>query len=274
MLPTVILNGSYWGQCDTVYSAFCMLAILCVLNDKEKLSLVMMGLAFSIKMQAVLLLPVWILVWYQRKKLMLAHFLLIPGTYLIVCIPAIIAGKNIGTIFGLFSQFGSGPFGVPYQGLNNLSVFLLPTDPYIARTLVNILLWFTITLVGVSMLFWIIKNIDISDQIIFIAICLFYVVMTTETLGGLHERHAMLADLISVVLFFIWKKEWWFIPLVLNTHSFLGYVRYCTVRWDEEMTNVYMTTFMIEAIAYLLFVCWLLVFLYKECSYRNKVISY
>lgn len=267
MLPTVILNSSYWGQCDTVYSAFCLLAILCVLREKFKLSFVMFGLALSIKMQAILLFPAWVLLWYKKKTLTLIHFLLIPGTYMIVCIPAIFAGKSLKTIFDLFSQFGSGAFGIPYQGLNNLSIFLLPNDPYIMGVMVKVSLWFTISLVGVSMLIWITRNVRFSNHLTFIALCLFYVLLATEFLGGLHERHAMLVDLISVVFFFAWGNvKGWFIPLILNAHSFLGYVRYCTNRWDVAAEEIYMTTFMVEAGAYFLFACWLMMFFYKRLT--------
>ena len=272
MLPTVILNGSYWGQCDTVYSAFCVLAILSVLRDKPKLSLVMLGAALSIKMQVVLLLPAWVLLWYREKKLTLTHFMLIPGTYAIICIPAICAGKSIGKIFGLLGQFGSGAFGIPYQGLNNLSVFFSPKDPYITKTIVRIALWFTIVLVGVTMLLWIVKNVNISNNMTFLALCLFYVVLTTEFLGGLHERHAMLVDLISVIFFFSWEKKKWFIPLVLNAHSLLGYVRYCTNRWEDGIGSIYMTVFMVEAGVYFLFACWLMVLLYREFTNHSEAL--
>lgn len=264
MLPTVILNSAYWAQSDTVYSAFCLLAILCILHNKPTASFVMLGLALSIKMQVILILPAWILLWYRGKKFTLSHFLIIPGVYAVICIPALLAGRNPRTLLALFGQFGSGAFGFPYAYLNNLSVFLLPTDPYIGNTLVKISTWFTIALVGASMLLWIVKNVDVNDNTTFLALCLFYTVMTTEFLGGLHERHAMLVDIISVVFFFSWKKQKWFIPLVLNAHSFLGYVRYCTSRWDAEMTGIYLTVFMIEAGAYFLFACWLMVMLYRE----------
>ena len=270
MLPTVILNSSYWGQCDTVYSALCLLAILCVLRNKEAWSFVMLGLAFSIKMQVILLLPAWLLLWYRGKKVRLIHFLIIPGTYAIICIPAILAGKSLRQILAVMGQFGSGAFGYPYQSLNNLSIFLQPTDPYIGGTLVKIAMWFTVALVGASMLIWIVKNVDVANHMTFLALCLFYVVMTTEFLGGLHERHAMLVDLISIVFFFAWEKKVWFIPLVLNAHSFLGYVIYCTNRWDGGLTTIYMTTFMVEAGAYFLFACWLMVLLYREFTAGQK----
>ena len=160
----------------------------------------------------------------------------------------------------------------PYQGLNNLSVFLLPTDVDLSILLMNIQMWFTITLVGASMFIWIVKKVDVTDHLTFLALCLFYIVMTTEFMGGLHERHTMMADLLSIIFLFAWNKpQKWFIPLVLNAHSFLGYIRTCTGRWDAEFGNYFMLLFMIEGGIYFLFACWLMVFIYREFTCRHRV---
>ena len=267
-LPTVILNGAYWGQCDTVYLAFGLLAIICVLRDRARLSLIMIGIALSIKMQIILILPVWVLLWYKTKKISIFDFLIIPGTYTFISIPAILAGKSLNEIFGLFGQFGSGAYGAPYQGLNNLSVFLQAQDSYIAGLFVKLATLFTIMLIGATLLLWVIKNVNISNHMVFLAVCLFYTVLTTEFMGGLHERYTLLVDVISIILFFTWKKERWYIPLILNFHSFLGYVRYCMNRWDVEINDIYMTFFMVEAWVYFVFACWLMMVLY--CEFASK----
>jgi Gpi18-like mannosyltransferase len=33
-IPTVLLNGSFWGQCDSIYTAFAMMAILSLIKEK------------------------------------------------------------------------------------------------------------------------------------------------------------------------------------------------------------------------------------------------
>lgn len=60
LAPTVILNGSYWGQCDIIYSAFLLASIYFLSKRKDALSLIMYGLSISFKLQAIFLFPIYI----------------------------------------------------------------------------------------------------------------------------------------------------------------------------------------------------------------------
>ena len=55
-LPTVILNGAYWGQCDSIYTAFAVMSIYFALADKPIRSMIMIALSFAFKLQAVFIL--------------------------------------------------------------------------------------------------------------------------------------------------------------------------------------------------------------------------
>ena len=44
-VPTVVLNGSYWAQCDAIYGALVVHAVACVLEGKNKWSLVWLAVA-------------------------------------------------------------------------------------------------------------------------------------------------------------------------------------------------------------------------------------
>ena len=57
LLPTVIVNSAYWGQCDSMYTFFCLATLYWLRKDKFILAFVFLGLAFSCKLQAIFLLP-------------------------------------------------------------------------------------------------------------------------------------------------------------------------------------------------------------------------
>ena len=110
LLPTAVLNGACWGQCDCLYAALCLHALSCGLRRRGTASAALMGLAFSFKLQTVFLLPLWAGLWVAgRVKLrQLAAF---PAAYAATCVPALLLGKPLGDILGVYvgqTQEGAG----------------------------------------------------------------------------------------------------------------------------------------------------------------------
>jgi len=56
-LPTVALNSSAWGQADSIYAFFILASLFYLLQDKPLPALILFGVAFAFKAQAVFLLP-------------------------------------------------------------------------------------------------------------------------------------------------------------------------------------------------------------------------
>lgn len=67
LLPTVILNGAFWGQCDALYGALTLHALACALERRNRSSLLLLGIAFSFKLQTVFVLPLWGGLWLLRR---------------------------------------------------------------------------------------------------------------------------------------------------------------------------------------------------------------
>lgn len=129
LLPTVVLNGAYWGQCDAIYGALVVHAVALLLEGKNKTSVALMGLAFSFKLQAVFVLPLWGVLWLA-KKVRFRELWVFPLTYVIVIIPAVMLGKPLSeTLLVYFNQMGE----YSRLTLNAPSVFqVFPYDMTIA----------------------------------------------------------------------------------------------------------------------------------------------
>ena len=129
LLPTVVLNGAYWGQCDAIYGAFVVHAVTMVLEGKNKTSVALMGLAFAFKLQAIFVLPLWGVLWLA-KKVKFRELWVFPLTYLVVIIPAVLLGKPLSeTLLVYFNQMGE----YSRLTLNAPSIFqLFPYDMTIA----------------------------------------------------------------------------------------------------------------------------------------------
>ena len=109
LLPTVVLNGAYWGQCDVIYGALAIHAAALVLEGKNKSSVALMAVAFSFKLQAIFVLPLWGVLWLAGK-VRFRELWAFPLTYLGTILPAVLLGKPIADILGVyFNQMGEYP---------------------------------------------------------------------------------------------------------------------------------------------------------------------
>ena len=79
-LPTVFINSAYWAQCDSILTAFCIMSVYFALRGNGIGAAVSYALAFSIKLQAIFILPV-IVICFIVKKIKLWHAVLIPATF-------------------------------------------------------------------------------------------------------------------------------------------------------------------------------------------------
>ena len=93
-LPTVIMNGALWAQCDSIYVSLALVGLYLALDDRPGLSMVFIALSFGFKLQAVFLMPCWVILWIY-KKYDWKFFFLFPLTYFALILPAVLAGRPI-----------------------------------------------------------------------------------------------------------------------------------------------------------------------------------
>ena len=115
--PTVIINSSLWGQCDSIYSSFCLIAILMLLKKKWNWMMIMIGVAISFKLQATFILPFIVVYWFttrfkdgfslreifsaksDKRSFSSWKFLIIPCAFFVMCIPGVVAGWSVERVF-------------------------------------------------------------------------------------------------------------------------------------------------------------------------------
>ena len=122
LLPTVILNGAFWGQCDALYGALTLHALACALEGRNRSSLLLLGIAFSFKLQTVFVLPLWGGLWLLRR-VRFRELLWFPAAYAATCVPALLLGKPLGDILGVY--FGQAAEYSGYLNLNAPNMYAL-----------------------------------------------------------------------------------------------------------------------------------------------------
>lgn len=58
ILPPILLEFTAWGQCDAIYTFFCLLAFYWALQHKSILCFISLGLAFALKLQFLFIVPI------------------------------------------------------------------------------------------------------------------------------------------------------------------------------------------------------------------------
>lgn len=76
LLPTVVINSAYWGQCDSMYTFFCLATLHWLRKDKFIAAFIFLGLAFSCKLQTVFFVPFIGTYYLVSKRFSVLHVLI------------------------------------------------------------------------------------------------------------------------------------------------------------------------------------------------------
>ena len=102
LLPTVVLNGGMFAQCDSLYAACALWGLALALREKPARAAVCFALSLAFKLQAVFLLPMVAVLWADRK-LRLSDALVFLATLAATALPALLGGKSIGALLSSYT---------------------------------------------------------------------------------------------------------------------------------------------------------------------------
>ena len=227
LLPTVFLNGALWGQCDSIYAALALMGLWLALDKKPVLSVLCFTLSFGFKLQAVFILPIMAVLLFT-KKYKLWHVALFPAFYIALVIPAVIMGKPFLETLTLYaSQTGSIGSGLNYNSPSVYALFRNVPNPDAAAT-IGIIAAFAFMFIVLAICFA--KRKALGDRHIILIAALLSLGIPF-LLPHMHDRYFFLADVMTVVLAFVYFP--WGISLAALTQfaSILGYHAYLRLRW-------------------------------------------
>ena len=207
--PIVFLNSAAWAQCDAIYSAFALLAILYLERKQYTGAMCFLGVSFAFKLQAVFVLPFFLFVYFAERKFSAARFLLVPCTMLILSLPVVLWGRSLTEVVRIyFNQTGT------YQAMsmNYPSPWLLlcqalePTQyAYLKKAAIIV----TVFVLAMLMIWWIRKAyVTTGKDLYMMAFLLVYTCVLF--LPSMHERYGYLYEVLAIILAILIPKT---IPL-------------------------------------------------------------
>lgn len=220
-LPTVIVNSSMWGQCDSIYAAFGLLALYFALRDKYVLSVALAAVAFSFKLQIIFLLPIYA-VFLFTGRIRFRHLLVFPLVYLALFAPAALMGRPI--LDSVLIYTNQVKTYSKHLTLNAPSVYALFDKP--AYTSLNSALGIT---AAFAFLLALLAYLTIRREVLTHKTILISATLISLTvpflLPSMHERYFYLSDILTVVsgIACPWLIP---VPILVQLGSWTGYHAY------------------------------------------------
>lgn len=225
-LPTVVLNGACWGQCDSIYGAFALLGVCFALERRPVLSVVCAALSFAFKLQAVFVMPVY-LVFLFTGRMKWRHLLVFPLTYFIAALPAVLTGRPLlDTLLLYFRQAGSVGDALNY---NSPSVFAFVRGDVDRRFFSLLGIAGAAVFLAVVYAWLFSRRKDVTERTL-LCCSLLICIGVPFFLPHMHDRYFFTADVLALALAAVWPYLA-LVPALVSFGSLLGYYAYLNMRY-------------------------------------------
>lgn len=221
LLPSVVVDGAFWAQCDSVYAALALAGLYHVLRERPWLGCLLLGTAYAVKQQTMFVFPV-LLILLLARRLPWRCLLAMPAAYLLLAVPAWIIGRPLGSLLTVYlaqtgrytrlvlnapTMYAFAPPGSQSHGLRVLGLVV---------TVVAFL-----ALAGAVL----VRRLPLDSQRV-IVLAAASAVMAPFLLPAMHERYFYLADVLTVVAACCVPRRLWYVPVLVQITSIFTYQRY------------------------------------------------
>lgn len=223
MVPTVLTNGAMWAQCDIIFTSFVLWSLYFMLKDKPAWSMAFYGIAFAFKLQTLFLAPLYVILW-MKGKVKLKHFLFLPLMYVIGMIPSLLAGKSFWELISVYFFQANGQMDIYALSHKFPNIYqLIGTDSFLFEY-ADAGIWVTLGALMILMYCFARKQYEMNACLL-LRMGMFLTMTVVFFLPHMHERYAILVDVMAIVyVFFDFRKL--YIPVLTILCSFAGYTVY------------------------------------------------
>lgn len=221
--PTVVANGAMWAQCDIIFSSFVLWAIYFMLREKPNTAMIFYGIAFAFKLQTFFLLPLFVIVW-MKGKIKLKHFIWIPVMYIVGMIPSLIAGKGFWELLSVYIFQANGAMDIYALSHKFPNIYqLIGTDSFLFEY-ADAGVWVTLCALMILLYTFARKQYQLTNELM-LRMGMLLTMTVVFFLPHMHERYAILVDVLSIAYFF-YAPQKMYIPVLTILCSFAGYTVY------------------------------------------------
>ncbi len=226
ILPTQYINSALWGNCDTVYTCFFLYSIYFILKRKDYLVWFFFGLALSLKMQSIFILPFLVYLCLSRRLKFYPVFMAVFAV-LISFLPAYCCGAGFTQPFTYFSKQLNGYDNLTlgcanFWHLINITGMDSSTTPLNGAS----------TWIGLVFIFFFcaliyMRNIRLTDENI-LYVATFLIGIVPFFLPHMHERYFYSMDVLILIYALLSHKKRHFLIPLMQISSLIAYYHYMT----------------------------------------------
>jgi len=245
-LPIFVFDSSYWGQCDSMYVSFIVISLLMLYKNKYIASFILLGIALSLKLQTIFIVPFYFLDYIKEKKYSILYFIIPILVLLISGLPGVFFGRNILSPISIYLNQAT---SVKSMSFNFNSFWNLIGGEY------RWLKWMSITLtlaILIGIIYIIVKKDGkvYTDNKLSIAVLLTWT--TLLFLPNMHERYNHLLATLLVIQLVLDRKYYAsiVISLVFTTMTYA----WALFGWSPYNEGVTQLTTIVSIFAYFLYV--------------------
>lgn len=200
-LPTVILNSSYWGQCDSIYTTFVLITLITLFYERYLISFVMLGAAFAFKFQTIFILPFIICYYIYKKKFSILYFGIIIFSFWLSVIIGYFQGRSL---FAPFSIYANQTNTWKHMQMNITNFWGIFGDNYDNLHIFAIIMTFVICGVGLYIIVPVSMNLDNHEN--YIGSACWFMWTCVMFLPAMHERYTYSIEILLIILVVINKR--------------------------------------------------------------------
>jgi len=219
-LPTVIINGSLWGQIDASYTGLSLMAIYFLQKDKPLNASIWYGIAFSFKLQSIFFLPVFIIYFWFHYRHKIYYVFIIPMIYYLLALPAILAGRSVVEITEIYF-LQTQTYQLLTLNMPNLYQWF-PNQRYEDLSQLAFGLFFV--LMAIQFLMMLLTKVTLTMKPLLL-LAYWSLLMANFFLPAMHERYLFAADVLILIIVFQFKEKFYLV-LATQAISLLAYAPY------------------------------------------------
>jgi Gpi18-like mannosyltransferase len=194
LAPTVIANGAWWGQCDTIWASLLLGSLFFILARKPAVSLLFFGLAVAFKAQAIFFSP-FLLMLLLRGEIRWWHLTIPALVYAALMTPAVMLGQTWEDVLTVYLRQAS-HFRFLSLSAPNLYYFV-PDSLYTIGSAVGL----AVTVIVSAALAYLLRHTKAPmDDAMRVLSAAMFVALSVFLLPKMHDRYFFGADVFTILL--------------------------------------------------------------------------